>query len=321
MKKLVVTGALGHIGSRFIHDLQPGDFESVVLVDNLATQRYATLFNLPAGVPFHFIEADIFDIDLDSLFSDADVVLHLAAVTDATRSFEMQSQVERVNHEGTVKVAEACVRQKSALIFISTTSVYGSKEEIVDESCAEVDLCPQSPYAEAKLRSERMLQSLGRSDGLRFITCRFGTIYGVSQGMRFHTAVNKFIWQACLGIPVTVWRTAMEQKRPYLDVGDAVRALRFILNKDAFDNQVYNVLTENASVRDIVSIISSHVSDLGVGYVDSRIMNQLSYHVLNEKFRTLGFEFTGSLEEGIRETVLLLRNMRPYGISGAAGSP
>src|ERR1700704_5984440 len=67
------------------------------------------------------------------------------------------------------------------------------------------------------------------AQGLRCVIFRFGTIAGASIGMRFHTAVNKFAWQACLGIPITVWRTALHQKRPYLSLRDAVRALAFVL--------------------------------------------------------------------------------------------
>lgn len=307
--RLLVTGALGHIGSRFIHSLRPGDFEQVVLVDNLSTQRYCSLFNLPDGVPFDFIEADIFKADLESLFSGVDVVLHFAAIADAAGSFEIQDQVERVNYEGTERVAQACVASKRRLIFVSSTSVYGTERETVDEQSSS-GLRPQSPYAESKLRSERMLQTLGENGSLRFAICRFGTIFGISPGMRFHTAVNKFVWQACLGLPITVWRTAMDQKRPYLDVRDAVRALRFIMDRMLFDNQVYNVLTINATVRDIVDIIRSRIPDVRVEYVDTKIMNQLSYDVLNEKFRTLGFEFSGGLSDGIGQTIELLRGVR-----------
>ena len=61
----------------------------------------------------------------------------------------------------------------------------------------------------------------GASDakkGLKGVSCRFGTIFGASPGMRFHTAVNKFCWQAVMGQPITVWSTAYDQKRPYLEV-------------------------------------------------------------------------------------------------------
>lgn len=49
--KIVITGALGHIGSAFIHSITPGQYDKVLLVDNLSGERYSSLFNLPAGVP------------------------------------------------------------------------------------------------------------------------------------------------------------------------------------------------------------------------------------------------------------------------------
>src|ERR1700687_1822384 len=225
--KVVVTGALGHIGSRFIHTIKRGDFEKVLLIDNMATQRVATLFNLPQGVAFRFVEADILTADLSKLFAGYDAVIHLAAITNAAGSFAIQDQVENVNYVGTEKVAQACVATGCRLVFLSTTSVYGSASEVVDEDCPESDLQPQSPYATSKIKAEKYLAALSDSQGLKFVTCRFGTIYGTSIGMRFHTAVNKFSWQAVMGGPITVWRTAMNQKRPYLELGDADRALKF----------------------------------------------------------------------------------------------
>ena len=80
---------------------------------------------------------------------------------------------------------------------------------------------------------------------------------------------------------------------------------------DHFDNRIYNVLTSNATVEEIVNIIRSYVPNLQTEYVDSPIMNQLSYTVACERFKSLGFRFEGSLREGIRETVLLIRNLDP----------
>lgn len=308
--KLAVTGALGHIGSRFIHQLTPGEYDEVLLVDNLVTQRFPSLFNLPHGVRFRFLEADILTADLHTLFAGCGAVIHLAAVTNAAGSFEAQEQVEEVNYGGTERVARACLEVASKLIFLSTTSVYGTAAAQVDESAADSELKPQSPYALSKLRGERLLAELGASAGLDFVTCRFGTIYGTSIGMRFHTAVNKFVWQACLGEPITVWRTALHQRRPYLDLDDAVRALRFILERELYDRQIYNVLTTNATVGEIVGIIKKHVPDISVDFVDAEIMNQLSYTVACDKFCARGFEFRGDLETGIRATVDLIRNTR-----------
>ncbi|MDP2754626.1 MAG: NAD-dependent epimerase/dehydratase family protein, partial [Nitrospirota bacterium] len=141
-KRILITGPLGHIGSKFIHNIKPGDFEEVILIDNLSTQRYCSLFKLPQGVPFHFIEADILEEDIESLCKGVDVVLHLAAITDAANSFENAGQVERMNYGGTEKVAKACAANNCRLIFISTTSVYGTQCELVDENCGAEDLKP-----------------------------------------------------------------------------------------------------------------------------------------------------------------------------------
>ncbi len=314
--KLVITGALGHIGSRLIRSLRAGAYGEVLLLDNLSTQRYCSLFDLPRDIPFRFIEADVCTVDLKALFAGADAVIHLAAITNAAGSFDNQAQVELVNYKGTERVAKACADRGCKLIFLSTTSVYGTQADVVDENCGPEQLKPQSPYADSKLRAERLLTAMGAGEGLKFIICRFGTIYGTSIGMRFHTAVNKFVWQACNGIPITVWRTAMAQKRPYLDLGDAVRAIGFILETGRFDNQVYNVLTDNSSVGEIVDIIREFVPGLKVELVDAAIMNQLSYTVLCDKFRALGFEFKGNMREGIGETARLLRGMRAKCSSG-----
>jgi len=311
IRKIVVCGALGHIGSRLIRSLSghyPG--AELVLVDNLSTQRYPALFDLPAGVRYRFHELDVLEAELAPLFDGADVVLQLAAITNAAGSFEMRDKVEKENYLATERVAAACLKAGAALIGLSSTSVYGTQKEVVDEDCGLEDLKPQSPYAETKLREEALLERLG-GEGLRFITCRFGTIFGVSPGMRFHTAVNKFCWQAVNGLPITVWRTALHQVRPYLDLEDAVAAVRFIIDGGHFDRRIYNVLTCNSTVNDILDVIREHVPGITVSYVDTQIMNQLSYHVANRRFQDLGFRFQGDLRRGIADTMRLLGGLRP----------
>lgn len=306
--KIVITGALGHIGSRVIREL-PKVFSDpeIVMIDNMLTQRYCSLFNLPVEGKYHFIEADVLTTDLNPIFKDADVVLHLAAITDAASSFKNKEQVENVNYNATVKVAETCQDVKCPMIHISTTSVYGTQKNVVDEDCTPEELQPQSPYAESKLKEEQFLQTLGSSGKLNFIICRFGTICGISPGIRFHTAVNKFCWQAVMGQPLTIWRTALNQKRPYLVLNDAVKAITFIMKKDLFDQKIYNVLTENRTVKSIIQDIQQYVPHVDIQYVDTEIMNQLSYEVLNGRFKKQGFEFTGQVEKSIEETIQLLK--------------
>ena len=305
--KIVVTGALGHIGSKLIRQLPTvcSDVE-ILMVDNLSTQRYCSLFDLPNLGEYAFLEGDVLQLNLESILEKADCAVHLAALTDAENSIGRLEEVERVNLGGTTGIAQACARLGCPLIFASTTSVYGIQDGVVTEDCAPSQLRAQSPYALVKLKEESLLHELGSDAGLRFTICRFGTICGTSPGMRFHTAVNKFCWQAVMGQPLTVWRTALDQKRPYLDLNDAVAAICFVISRRLFANKIYNIVTENLSVRQILHFIRQRVPSIEVELVDSKIMNQLSYEVSNARFNSEGFRFSGGIEDQVCETLDLL---------------
>jgi len=307
--KIIVTGAIGHIGSYIIRDLGvsfPGS--NVVMVDNMMTQRFPSLFNLPSNSNYSFIEGDVSQIDLKPVFFGADVVIHLAAITDAAGSINKAEELEANNFQSTLRVAEACIEADASLIAISSTSVYGTQKDQVDENCSDSELQPQSPYATTKLKEEELIANLSKDKGLKAIHCRFGTIFGASQGMRFHTAVNKFCWQAVMNQPISVWTTAYDQKRPYLDLLDASRAIAFIIKNNIFDGQIYNVLTSNATVRQVVDTIKEFVPNLEIEFVDNQIMNQLSYEVLCQRFKSKGFVFSGNMRRGIQETIDLLKH-------------
>jgi UDP-glucose 4-epimerase len=306
--KIVVTGALGHIGSLLVRHLaMEFPLAEINMIDNMMTQRFASLFNLPTTGKLKFIENDITKIDLKPILKNANIVIHLAAITDAEASFSNSELVEENNFQGTEKVALASVEAGAKLISLSSTSVYGTQKNIVAENCRPDELKPQSPYAATKLKEEKLVQSLCDTKGLKAVTCRFGTIYGVSPGMRFHTAVNKFCWQAVMGQPISVWSTAYEQKRPYLDIVDAVRAITFIIDKQIFDGKIYNVLSDNITVKGVVDMIREFIPDLETIFVKNKIMNQLSYEVSRERFEKKGFVFSGNLHQGIGETIALLK--------------
>ena len=306
--KIAVTGALGHIGSYVIRNMfLKSPEQEFILIDNFLTQRYSSLFSLPQNIAYNFLEEDISTSNLDSVLKGVDVVIHLAAITDATNSFENSEEVERNNLLSTKNVAKACLKNSISLIFLSSTSVYGTQKNVIDESCTKDDLKPQSPYAETKLKEEDLINEFVTS-GLKAICCRFGTIFGISNGMRFHTAVNKFCWQAVMGQEITVWETAYEQSRPYLDLLDASNAFQHIIEKNLFDGETYNVLTQNATVKNVIDTIKEDIPSLKISFVKNKIMNQLSYEVKAEKFKSEGFKFKGSLKRGISETINILKN-------------
>lgn len=304
--KILITGALGHIGSYVIRNL-PETVNSKIeftLIDDLSTQRFCSLFNLPNSAKYQFIEKRVQDLDLDSVIADQKFIIHLAATTDAAGTANRPDLIYSNNLEVTKKIADACLSNGVPLLFPSSTSVYGSQGSLVNEDCTE--LAPQSPYADSKIKEEQYLLELFKK-GLKGLICRFGTIYGTSPGMRFHTAVNKFCWQAVMGQPLTVWETALDQKRPYLGLTDAGAAVSWIIKNNIIDGRIYNIVSGNHTVRDVVEEIKKDRPDTMIKLVQHQIMNQLSYEVCSERFKATGFKFSGKLSDGVSATIKLLQ--------------
>jgi UDP-glucose 4-epimerase len=303
--RLVITGALGQVGSALLQRMPPGEIGEVVLIDNLSRPPRRPVAGLSVLRRCTMIEADVVTADLERLFGGAPTIIHLAGVTNADTHPSSEADLEHANFEGAARVAEACVRLGCRLFVPSSTSVYGAADGEVDESSPIADLPARNLYAATKFRIERML-AMQASRGLRYAVARFGTIYGDAPGARFDTAVNKFCWQASIGQPLTVWRTAMDQVRPYLAIDDAVRAVRFIVDHDLFEGHVYNVLSQNASVRDVIAGIHEVLPDARVAMVDSPLMNTASFSVSSRRLQQLGFECHGDLRAGIREVLASL---------------
>jgi nucleoside-diphosphate-sugar epimerase len=305
--RVLITGGLGHIGSYLITFFaKKYKGSEIAIVDNLSSQRYSSLFNLDKTSNYNFIDSDIRDTNLSEILENVEVCIHLAAITNAAESFNNALELENNNFECTKIIAEECGSHGKKLISLSSTSVYGSQRNIVKEDVQE-DLNPQSPYAETKLKEEEILKEYNNKFNLSCVIPRFGTIYGTSPGMRFHTAVNKFCYQASINQPITVWKTAYEQRRPYLDISDAAVAIDHMISKDLFHGEIFNILTNNATVKEVTDIIKEYYNDLKIDFVENEIMNQLSYEVSKEKFLETGFEYQGDMKARIFETLDMLR--------------
>ena len=147
------------------------------------------------------------------------------------------------------------------------------------------------------------------SKKIKYVTFRFGTISGVSTGMRFHTAVNKFCFNASIGEPINVYKTALNQFRPYLSLKDAFKVFKFTINEDLFKNDIYNALSENCTVNQIIQKIKKFKKKIKIKFVYSEIMNQLSYHVDKDKLNKEGLNLKNKISDDIKDTINLLKNI------------
>ena len=145
---------------------------------------------------------------------------------------------------------------------------------------------------------------------MQYNTYRFGTISGVSKGIRFHTAVNKFCLNASLNDKIQVYKTALHQFRPYLSILDSLQIFKFTIEKKFFQNDIFNILTGNYTVNQILNKIKKFKKKISIDYVEAPIMNQLSYHVDDNKIKKYGFKIKGNLEKDIKDTLKLLQNLK-----------
>ena len=299
-RSILITGALGHIGSHLIRSISDcNDFFNVYLLDNFHTDRYCSLFDLPTNMTYKLIKADVRNIYKILLPEKIDVVVHLAAYTNPSISHKDPDNFMKHNIECTESIANFCVTNESKLIYVSSTSIYSKSANNIQEDCTNDYISGQTPYAKSKILEEEIVSRVPSSHKSESIILRFGTIYGKSPGMRFHTAVNKFCWEAAIGNTCKIWSTALNQRRPYLDIRDAVNAIIFSINEQKVNSGIYNVATDNVTVDDIIKTIAKYKPGIKVEYVDSPIMNNLSYSVSSEKLKNLGFTFKGSLDESI----------------------
>ena len=307
--KILITGSCGHIGSYLsdnIHKVK--NVSKTILVDNLKSNRFDSLFNSKKINKLNFFNKDLNDIRSLDEFNDVDLIIHCASMTNAEKSFGKEKEMYKNNINCMKTVIKYCSETNTKLVHLSSTSVYGKQTKLVDETCEKEFLKPQSPYAKIKMIEENLLKK--NKNKLRYNTYRFGTISGVSKGIRFHTAVNKFCLNASLNEKIHVYKTALHQFRPYLSVVDSFQAFKFTIEKNFFENDIFNVLTGNYTVNQILQKIRKFKRDISIKYVNAPIMNQLSYHVDDGKIKYHGLKMKGNLEEDVKNTLKLLQNLR-----------
>ena len=303
--KILITGGLGHIGSYLLENIDKIKFiKKIYIIDNLSTNRYCSLFNLPkTNKKIYFYQNDLSLKNALKNFKKVDVVLNLASLTDAEGSLKIKNKIYRNNLGIFDNILRYCKKNSSKLIHISSTSVYGEQRGLVDENCKK--LKPKSPYAEIKVKEENIL----KENKIRFVSYRFGTISGVSKGMRFHTAINKFCLYSVLGKPLPIWKSMMNKPKPYLSLRDAFKVIKFTIENNFFNNETFNILSENLTLKKIIGYFKKYKKTIKIKYEKSKLVNQYSYRVSSEKFTRKALLLKSNIYHDIKFTLKMFRNI------------
>ena len=192
--KVLITGGAGYIGTELIHKLACNkEVEQITVYDNLSRGNYNLFLHDKIKGKVKFVHADILDSrQMRKSLSGIDTVYHLAAkVTTPFANIDAHFY-EQVNHWGTAELVYALEESDvSRLIFVSSTAVYGSLTEAMNE---DTPTNPVSFYGISKLRAEEHVMRLFEKMNALIIRC--SNVYGYSTSMRFDAVINKFMFDA-----------------------------------------------------------------------------------------------------------------------------
>jgi UDP-glucose 4-epimerase len=302
MKRVVVTGALGYLGTKLIEKLAAVPQLEILAIDRVDASRPDVMAAVSRG-RVRVVDGDILELPLDRYFEHVTTVYHLAAdVPPATGSSDPASMY-RINVDGTRRVAEACADQGCHLIYPSTTSVYAKSGGTVLEADAHKWLGPQTPYAESVFRAESGLRDFAALSGLTYHVVRLGSLFGVSTGMHFRNAVQSFCLEAVATGRVTVWESGLHQRRPYCHVDDAARVLMFLARDRQLAGTMVHAASHHETASTIVDVIRAYRTGLDIRTIAHESMNHFSYDVSCQRLARAGFQFQGSLRRGVAQVI------------------
>ena len=316
--KVLVTGGAGYVGSTLVPELLAAG-HSVRVLDSLLHGGHA-LLPVWTHPRFEFVRGDVRDEpSVRQAVSGMEAVVHLAAIVGDPACARQPDVARDVNLSASLSLLDAARRAGVArFLFASTCSNYGKMAEsdgYVDESS---DLRPVSLYAETKVGVERAM--LEEGIGATAMTpLRFATVFGVSPRMRFDLTVNEFTMEMVLRDKLVVF--GEQFWRPYVHVRDAARAIVAVLQapEPQVRGQVFNVgaTKENYQKQQIVDHIRPIAPNAVVEFV-KRTEDPRDYRVSFARInKTLGFEVSRTLDDGIREVARLVRD----GVVGDASHP
>lgn len=277
VRRVLVTGGCGYVGSQLVPDLLRDDRVGFVRVlDCLTSGRLQSLMDLPTARSVEFIEADLLDpASVDLALEGVDAVVHLGGIGATPVTFSDRETMQRVNRWATAHLLDHCSKLGvRRFVFASSASVYGSGGCFAEDA----PLQPLGTFAQSKRDAESHVQVMGERT-IEATILRLGTVFGWAPGVRFDAAPNRFAYWTGVGRSLSVFGTG-EQRRPLLHIRDASDAIRFCLEQpDQTTGRVFNVATGNYSINELVEVLRGIKPDLRVRFTDQEILTHLSYEV------------------------------------------
>lgn len=291
---IYVVGGAGYVGGWLTDKLIELNHD-VTVVDNLL---YEDMYIKEV----RFINESILNSEkLLNLTKNADLVIWLAALVGDPACAINESLAMEVNY---LSVEKFVTEFKGKFIFLSTCSVYGANNSILDENS---ELKPLSVYAKSKILAE---EAIKKALGQNSIIFRLGTLYGIADTysrLRSDLVLNTLTIKAHFSGTISIF--GGEQWRPLLHVRDVSTAIVSTLSN--FIPGTYNLHENNYQILDIANYVKDHFPDLEIKTTDISFQDLRNYRVSSRKAEeTFGFLPQYNINEGISSLKKVLREGR-----------
>ncbi|WP_448231215.1 dTDP-glucose 4,6-dehydratase [Microbacterium lacticum] len=287
MRKLLVTGGAGFIGSNFVHHVIGHTDDHVTVLDKLTyAGNRASLEGLPDD-RFTFVQGDIADAALvDGLFADADAVVHYAAESHNDNSLNDPRPFLDTNIIGTYTLLEAARKHGTRLHHISTDEVYGDLE--LDDPARFTESTPynpSSPYSSTKAGSDLLVRAWVRSFGVQATISNCSNNYGPYQHVE--KFIPRQITNVIRGIRPKLYGKG-ENVRDWIHADDHSSAVLTILDKGVI-GETYLIGADgekdNKTVVELILELMGRPAD-AYDHVTDRAGHDLRYAIDSTKLRT-----------------------------------
>ena len=259
MKKVIVTGGAGFIGSNLVKKLLDLNVEKLLIIDDLSTGNESNISSIVSDERVQFLNLKIEDIEsINELFEDYDFCYHLAAGVGVQYIMDNLSESLLTNILATHKVLEACQANGLPVLLTSTSEVYGVAEDDVWTEDTKSLIGPTTKlrwsYAASKMIDEFIALSLFEEGKVSPIIVRLFNIIGPNQLSKYGMVVPRFIESALEDKDILIHGDG-SQSRSFTWVDDVVNYLIKLAEVKAY-GEVFNIgQTEEISIKNLAELI------------------------------------------------------------------
>ena len=300
-KKIIITGGLGYIGSELckLYSGVSWNHEIIVIDNRFISERVNQIRNWN----MEFVHGDILDKDLIKKYcSDADVVHHLAGVTEVPRtksesSEEKDKKIKSVAEEGTQNILNA-INNKCKIIFPSTHVVFEGIEKVKNNISEEEDLKPILSYSNSKAINEKQLKDSGKN----YVILRLGSVYGYSTDTaRIDIMPNLFSKIASQDGEIKLFAGG-RQIKSLVPLVDVARCFKRMEERNDIRSEIFNLTKDTVTVKDVAEICKKYNSKVILKETNDEVPN-LGFSLSNKKILETGFKFLYGLDESIKDMI------------------